>query len=71
MYVLYALLTNIFALFVFVDYHLNVCLDKFAGDERVENRYFDHIVGKYLLLHTCYLRVTYRYLRVQNYHCRR
>lgn len=52
MYVLYASLANVFALYIFADYCLNVILDKYVDDEPVENRYFDHIVGKYLIFHS-------------------
>lgn len=45
-YVLYALLANIFTYYLFTDYYLNIILDKYLGDDRVENKYFDHIVGK-------------------------
>jgi len=48
LYALYALLVNVFAAYVFVDYYLHVVLDGCAERENVENhRYFDHIVGKY------------------------
>lgn len=46
-YALYALLVNAFSLYIFTDYYFNVVLDKCADGARVENRYFDHIVGKY------------------------
>lgn len=50
MYVLYALLINIFTLFVFTDHYLHKILDKYVKDETVENQYFDHIVGKYVVV---------------------
>lgn len=52
MYALYALLVNVFALFVFTDHRLNVYTDEFAGDDPLENRrrVFDHVVGKYYCL---------------------
>lgn len=54
MYVLYAALINVFAFYVYTEYYLNVFLDEYVTAEqhqRVENdRYFDHIVGKYLWL---------------------
>lgn len=49
LYALYALLVNIFAAYVFADYYLHVVLDKCAERENVEDRYFDHIVGKYFV----------------------
>lgn len=52
MYFLYTLLANIFAFYIYADYHFNVILDKYSTDEElhVKNRYFDHIVGKYISL---------------------
>lgn len=51
MYALYASLAYVFAWYIFADYCLNVFLDKYVEDEPVENRHFDHIVGKYLIVH--------------------
>lgn len=51
-YALYASLAYVFAWYIFADYCLNVILDKYVEDEPVENRYFDHIVGKYFIVHT-------------------
>lgn len=46
MFVLYALLANVLTLYLFTDYYLNIILDKYVKDDHVENKYFDHIVGK-------------------------
>lgn len=50
-YVMYAVIVNIFTIYIITDYHFNIILDKYTENERdIENQYFDHIVGKCLFI---------------------